>query len=262
MPNIADYVFTNVSAQLTPLEAFLDPFTHAELDEIGVGEGWTCLDLGAGGGSITNHLAALVGPLGRVTAVDQDPHMLKPGPNIDVHTQDMSKDEPLPAPGPFELIHARLLTHHLPNRRELVHRLAGTLKPGGWLLLGEFVLSEPYVVTAHGEQEAGLFRRVLSALYEVGRRHGVHQEWGNEVHATMLDAGLTEVRTRWHSESWTGGEHGSRLLANNVSQKREQIIETGLTGEEVDTFTDVLMRDPRMVVRSHLFCSIRGRRPA
>jgi SAM-dependent methyltransferase len=262
MPNIADYVFTNVSAQLTPLEAFLDPFTHAELDEIGVGEGSTCLDLGAGGGSITNALSELVGPSGRVIAVDQDTHMLTPQPNVEIHTQDMSKDEPLPADGPFELVHARLLTHHLPNRRELVHRLAGALKPGGWVLLGEFVLSEPYVLTAPTEQDADLFRRVLAALYEVGRRHGVHQEWGNEIHATMLDAGLTSVRTRWHSEAWTGGEGGSRLLANNVSQKREQIIETGIAGDAVDHFTDVLMHDPRMVMRSHLFCSIRGRRPA
>ena len=77
----------------------------------------------------------------------------------------------------------------------------------------DIAFSEPYVLTAPTEQDADLFRRVLAALYEVGRRHGVHQEWGNEIHATMLDAGLTSVRTRWHSEAWTGGEGGSRLLA-------------------------------------------------
>ncbi|MFU8852174.1 class I SAM-dependent methyltransferase [Micromonospora sp. SL1-18] len=260
MTNLADYVFTNMPAHLTPLEAFLDPVTQDELDEISVGAGWRCLDLAAGGGSVTAMLSQRVGPAGRVFAIDQDVHMLTPGPNVEIHTQDLGTDEPLPVDGSVDLIHARLLTHHLPNRREVVHRLAGTLKPGGWLLLGEFVRTPPRVLAAATEADADLYRKVMDTLFNVLAAK-VDIEWGHQVHMEMVAAGLTSVRTRWHSETFTGGTHGCRLVANNVSQKRAELVAAGLAPEEVDTFTEKLMYNPALVVRSYEFCSIRGQRP-
>lgn len=261
MTNLADYVFTNMPAHLTPLEAFLDPVTEDELDEISVGEGWRCLDLAAGGGSVTRMLSSRVGPEGRVIAIDQDVHMLTGGPNIEIHTQDLGSDEPLPVPGPFDLIHARLLTHHLPNRRAVVHRLADALKPGGWILLGEFVRTPPTVLAAPTAADADLYRTVMETLFTVLAAK-VDIEWGHQVHAELLAAGLGPVRTRWHSETFTGGTHGCRLIANNVSQKRAELVAAGLAPEEVDTFTNELVQNPALVVRSYEFCSIRGQRPA
>lgn len=260
MTNLADYVFHNVPAQLSPLEQFLDPFTRAELDDIAPGAGARYLDLGAGGGSVTRMLSELAGQTGQVTAIDQDPHMVTPGPNIDIHTQDLSTGDPLLAEGPFDLVHARLLTHHLENRVEFVHRLADSLRPGGWLLLGEFVRSAPRVVSAPSEEHAAVFRRVLDGLYDVMTAKHTHGSWGHEVHQTMLDAGLSSVRTRWHFESWTGGGHGCRLYENNVSQKRDVMIEAGVAAADIDLFLKDLMHNPAMVVRSHEFVSIRGRR--
>src|SRR3954451_8422175 len=43
------------------------------LDRLGLREGWTCVDVGAGGGDVSVALAALVGRDGRVYAVDSDP---------------------------------------------------------------------------------------------------------------------------------------------------------------------------------------------
>jgi len=261
MPNITDYVFNNTPAHLSPLEQFLDPITRAEIAAAGVAPGARCLDLAAGAGSITRALAELAGPEGRVYAVDQDTHMLTPGPNVEVHTQDLSTDEPLPVPGPFDLIHARLLTHHLPNRREFVQRLAGQLAPGGALILGEFVRTPPRVLSAGSEEDAEIFRRVVDTLFTVLATR-VDVMWGNDIHATMLEAGLTSVHTLWHAESWVGGEAGCLLSANNVSQKREELIGAGIAPEEVDHYTGKLMYDPALVVRSYEFCTVRGRRPA
>ena len=261
MSNLADYVFTNMPAHLSPLETFLDPVTRAELDEISVGQGWRCLDLAAGGGSVTAMLSGRVGPDGQVIAVDQDIHMLTAGTNVDIYAQDLGTDQPLPVDGPFDLIHARLLTHHLPNRRQVVHRLAGVLKPGGWLLLGEFIRTPPRVMVAPSDEDADLFRRVMDALFSVLAAK-VDIEWGNHVHAELLAAGLTSVRTRWHAETFTGGTYGCQLVANNVTQKRDELVASGLEPEEVDTFTKELMHNPALVVRSYEFCSIRGQRPA
>ena len=58
------------------LEEYHDPLTVSQLDAIGVGEGWRCLDVGAGGGSVTRMLAERVGSTGSVLAVDLDTSLL------------------------------------------------------------------------------------------------------------------------------------------------------------------------------------------
>lgn len=51
--------------RLRNLEAWQDPATARRLHAIGVGPGWRCLDVGAGGGSIARRLADQVGRSGR-----------------------------------------------------------------------------------------------------------------------------------------------------------------------------------------------------
>ena len=43
------------------------------LDRLGIGPGWTCVDVGAGGGDVSVALAEIVGRDGRVYSVDSDP---------------------------------------------------------------------------------------------------------------------------------------------------------------------------------------------
>ena len=43
------------------------------LDRLGIGPGWRCVDVGAGGGDVAVALAEIVGRQGRVHAVDSDP---------------------------------------------------------------------------------------------------------------------------------------------------------------------------------------------
>src|SRR4051794_23198942 len=70
------YVFAEESdierARLTGLEATFDPITTDVLARLGVGPGWRCAEVGAGGGSIVRWLADRVGPTGQVVATDID----------------------------------------------------------------------------------------------------------------------------------------------------------------------------------------------
>src|SRR3984957_10919006 len=43
------------------------------LERLELGPGWTCVDVGAGGGDVSVALAEIVGRTGRVYAVDSDP---------------------------------------------------------------------------------------------------------------------------------------------------------------------------------------------
>jgi SAM-dependent methyltransferase len=84
--------------RLRLLEQCYDPGTIRQLRALGVMPGWRCLELGAGGGSITQFLCREVGPDGRVTAVDIDTRFLDEvnAANLDVLRLDVSADK-LPA---------------------------------------------------------------------------------------------------------------------------------------------------------------------
>ena len=56
--------------------------------------------------------------------------------NLEVLRHDITRD-PMPE-REFDLIHARMILIHLPERDAVLRRLAAALKPGGWLVCEEF----------------------------------------------------------------------------------------------------------------------------
>src|ERR671930_453838 len=63
--------------RLALLEQVFDPFSTRNLDRLGAGPGWRCLEVGAGAGSIAMKLADRCGPR-NVTATDLDTTALEP----------------------------------------------------------------------------------------------------------------------------------------------------------------------------------------
>lgn len=120
-------------ARLRLLEEHHDPLTSSQLDAIGVGEGWDCLDVGAGGGSVTRMLAARVGSTGSLLTVDLDTTLLEKlaSDRVEVRRHDLMSD-PLPDAA-FDLVHARLLLMFLSPRLGALQRLVSAVRPGGWI---------------------------------------------------------------------------------------------------------------------------------
>jgi 2-polyprenyl-3-methyl-5-hydroxy-6-metoxy-1,4-benzoquinol methylase len=110
------------------MESLWDPGTQALLDELGIGDGWKCLEVGAGGGSLVEWMAARGAT---VTAVDIDTRFVEAlaSDSIEVRHMDIRTDE-LPS-SEFDLVHARLVLEHLSDREQVLRRLEGTLRPGG-----------------------------------------------------------------------------------------------------------------------------------
>jgi predicted O-methyltransferase YrrM len=69
----ADAAARDELARLRLIEADCDPHTLRYLTAIGVGAGWRCLEVGAGGGSVVHWLSRQVGAKGQVVAADLDP---------------------------------------------------------------------------------------------------------------------------------------------------------------------------------------------
>jgi SAM-dependent methyltransferase len=164
-PEEARPVFGNGTAhsrdQHRCLAAAYDPVTLPRLAAAGVGPGWRCLEIGAGGGSIARWLAQRVLPGGSVLATDRDLRDLVPGPGLEVAALDVARD-PFPEAA-YDLVVARLVLQHVPTRDAVLRTLVRSLKPGGLLQIDEIDASyEPPLLTPDPQSEA-LYVRFLHA---------------------------------------------------------------------------------------------------
>ena len=128
---------TSERRRLELLEARYDPLTFRRLDALGPALDWSCLEVGAGAGSVARFLAERVGRGGRVIATDLDPRFLAradrlPG-NVEVRRHDILTD-PLEEAA-FDLVHCRALLCHLDEPVVALTRMVSALRPGGWLLV-------------------------------------------------------------------------------------------------------------------------------
>ena len=105
---------------------------------LGIREGWRCWEVGVGGPSVPQWLSARVGPSGHVLATDIDVSWASQvaGGNIDVRRHDVAVDDP-PADA-FDLVHARLVLIHVPQRDQALRRMVASVRAGGWLLIEDF----------------------------------------------------------------------------------------------------------------------------
>lgn len=240
------------------LAAILDPFTTRRLEPDLPSSG-QCLEIGAGAGTIARWLADRVGPDGEVIATDLDPQHIPSHPNLTVLRHDIAT-EPL-EPAQFDLIHARLVLAHLPNRYQVLHKLVDALTPGGVLVVDEFAAGgwDRCVLDTPDPRAAWLFARYHEALVATMESAGTDTGWGRAAHPAMRRAGLIEVEADFWTRSWHGGEPGCMLPYAASAQLRPRLIEAGMSEADIDAFRE-LLTDPRLVIHSSLAVSTSGRK--
>jgi SAM-dependent methyltransferase len=238
------------------LSAMLDDFTRQRLSAVDTpADGFRCLEVGAGAGSIARWLA---GRGAEVVVTDLKPSHLTGDRRIRVLAHDIVA-EPVPDP-PYDLIHARLLLLHLPERERVLAKLAAALRPGGSLVIEDwYIRAEHIVVAAPAPADAALFERYQRALMAILANDPT---WAARIHAEMLAAGLSDVDTAIHAPVWPAGSAGALLVTVNLALFRDRLHAAGLTEADLDRL-NWLVRDPRsgLVIRGHFLYSTIGRAP-
>jgi SAM-dependent methyltransferase len=233
-----------------------NPQTVAQLDAIGVGEGWRCLDVGAGGGAVTQMLAERVGATGSVLAVDLDTRLLEAlaDDRIEVRRHDLL-DEPLPADA-FDLVHARLLLMHLPSRLDALRRLVHAARPGGWV-----AAMDPDFGAVELSPRSRAWDRTWAAYFDATVAGGWDPRYGARLCGDLRAVGLVDVRADHVANAGPGGSVRARLLSLTLERVRERLIRFGAASDEIDEARRTL-EDPSSTYSSPMTCAARGRRAA
>ncbi|MCL6105438.1 MAG: methyltransferase domain-containing protein [Actinobacteria bacterium] len=115
------------------------------LERLGIKEGWSCVDVGAGGGDVSIALAKLVGPLGRVYAVDHNPlardAVAKAASSYSQVIAITQSGEDLALPQTVDLAFCRFLLMYVSDPLRVLKRMAQSVHPSKWVVAQEPITS-------------------------------------------------------------------------------------------------------------------------
>jgi SAM-dependent methyltransferase len=238
-PRGTEYVLENAwqsaERRLRGLETTYDPTTKRRLAARGVADGWNCLEVGAGAGSIARWLGEQVGPTGTVVAADIDVHLLIDMPdNVLVRQLDV-QTEPLPE-NAFDLIHTRLVLNHLPQREQVLDKLVTALRPGGWLVVEE---GDTFATGAVDEDED--HARAMRAWCDVVAM-AIDVDLGRRLPRMFSERGLDEIGVECEVPFAEGGSLEAEWLLLTFDQLNERTEGNILDAETVARWKDKLGR--------------------
>jgi SAM-dependent methyltransferase len=229
-----DNAWEHAQRRLRSLERIYDPASTRRLEARGVGPGWRCLEVGAGGGSITRWLCSKVGATGRVLAVDLDTRFVADirAANLDVACLDVTTAD-LPQDA-YDLVHARAVLSYLPQRDEVLDGLVASLAPRGWLVLEE---PDEYATTALG---SGLHGEMLAKVTAGVTRAGFDPTWARDLPARLHQRGLQDIGAESEMPLVEGGSPATEFFRLTALQARELAIAAGATAEQLDQWDSLL----------------------
>ncbi len=177
-------------------------------------------------------LAGQVGPRGRVLATDIDTGWLDGDPAYEVLRHDVGL-EPPPA-GPFDLVHARLVLVHVPQRDEALAAMVSVLRPGGWLVLEEADPAlQPLVCLDESGPAQALANRLKTGFRRLMTQRGVDLAYGRTLPRHLRAAGLVDVAADAYFPITGSACH--ELERATVEQIRGLLVDSGIaTSEEID----------------------------
>jgi SAM-dependent methyltransferase len=227
---VSEYAIQGGRAGKTRLDLLgqiYDPCTSGLLDDLGVPEGGSALDVGCGGGNVTGQVARRIGPSGRVVGIDFDLELLELA-RLDAKTAGIENvefragDARAPEGGPYDLITARFLLMHLAEPEQVLAALVGVLRPGGRLVIEDTDFTGLFTIPT-----VPSFVRGVEVYRETLRRAGGDADIAQRLPHLLRDAGLVDRTLNVIQPIVNGGEQ-AQLFPNTLAMMTPRIVERGV----------------------------------
>jgi SAM-dependent methyltransferase len=253
------YAFPNSApiarARLAALADVHDEGSIRHLLARGVTDGWKCLEIGGGLGTITSWLSDRVGVHGHVLTTDIDIRFLATigRANVEVRRHDILTD-PLPDSA-FDVAYARLVLEHLSDPDLALDRMIRAIKPGGWLIVEDFEIR-----SSGPDDPEEPISKVQAAVRRVTTTAGADPRLGLSLGHRFRARELVRVGHEGRVQMYRGNSAAARLLSLNFQQLRETVLATGLAAAEFDAALERLGQED-LEWRSPTLWTAWGQRP-
>ncbi|WP_217235657.1 methyltransferase domain-containing protein [Streptomyces sp. AC555_RSS877] len=211
-----------------------DPTTFRHLEALGIGSGWRCWEVGAGGTSVVSWLAKKVGPTGRVVATDIETSRLAAAarPPVEVRVHDVGAQEP-PGEG-FDLVHARLVLVHVPDRERALRSMVKALRSGGRILVEDADPAlQPLLCLDEQGPEQQLANRLRQGFRQLLADRGADLAYGRRLPRLLRDAGLRRVEADAYFPVTSPA--CAALESATIRQIRDQLVAADIaTDQDID----------------------------
>ncbi|MFD5847871.1 methyltransferase [Streptomyces chartreusis] len=225
---------TEAGERFDAFATLFDPTTFRHIEGFGIGAGWRCWEVGAGGTSVVSWMAKKVGPTGKIVATDIDTSQLASDarPPVEVRVHDVSADEP-PGEG-FDLVHARLVLVHVPDRERALSSMIESLRPGGRLLIEDADPAlQPLICPDESGPEQQLANRLRQGFRKLLADCGADLSYGRRLPRLLREAGLRQVTADAYFPITSPA--CAALESATVRQIRDQLVTGGIaTDEDID----------------------------
>lgn len=259
---MTEYIFTDHQEtkeihRLRLIERAFDESTCQLLAGTGISEGWHCLEVGAGAGSILRWLGERVGPTGLTVAVDKKATCLSDfvGPPYRVVEADIRDYH---AEIRFDLIHARYVLIHNHDAQSLIARFKTMLKPGGYMVLEEpdFEAAEwlDYRYAVHGN-------KVNQAIRALFATQGLDPGYGKRLPMQATNLGFAVMRADTTVHLAPGCSPVASVMAESAFALKDKYLSTGKATEEDIEFYTRGAGDPASWAAYYATVSIVARAP-
>ena len=224
--------------RLQLLEGQSNPYTIKQLEQVGIQEGWTCLEAGAGFGTITRWLADQVGPEGQVDALDMETRFLDEinKPNVNVLKQNLVTD-PLPQ-GKYDFIFTRYVLMHIPEREDIIKSFMEALKPGGILMVEDFVLLSPKETYRHSIDDDFMNVNMQKVFASLSQAKSMSLETGYENIFYFEKTGFTDLDAHIYAPVARGLSPEAKTVALTLGQWTPVLVDNGHDKSTIQAIRD------------------------
>ena len=205
---------------------------------VGIGAGWTVIDCGCGPIGALAVLAEMVGPAGRVVGVDfSEPTIQRARSvvaalglqNVELAVGDIHNLDAATLGGPFDLAFTRCFLMHQADPARTLGRIAGLLRPGGWIVAQEPLPSPPPRSHPHLSALATYWDLLHEVMDMAGAPRGNVEGLERAARAAGLE--VTEANGNFRT---LDPELGFELHAATLAAARERAAQSGIAAGKID----------------------------
>jgi SAM-dependent methyltransferase len=248
---VLDHGLKGEAARLALMSRLLDPMHRRQIEMLHVGRGARTLEVGCGNASISAWLADVVSPGGHAVASDIDVSLAVERPDLELREHDILSG-PV-EPRDFDLVTARAVLHHLPDREKAIENMVASLKPGGYILL----IEPDFLPVSVAEPEE--VREFWDGWLTWARGRGIDYHVGRSLAPRLAKLGLEEVAGAAETAVYNGGSPWADYWRQTIVELREELIGSGnVDGEAIETFL-AQCADPAWWTQTIAFTAVRAR---